>query len=81
MKNIGYLVIALSLCGCSALKTEPSYTKKHPKSHILSKDKRVVKDNLKFQKEHAKAAQKKRDELSNYHQVSSGNEKSPKKKK
>jgi hypothetical protein len=81
MKHVGYLMIALSLWGCSALKTEPSYTKKHPNSHILSKDKKSVKDNLKFQKEHAKAAQKKREELASLHQESSTGEKSLKKKK
>lgn len=52
------------LYGCASL--DAPHTKRHPKSHILTTNKKVMKDNIRYQKEHAKAAQKRRAEISEY---------------
>jgi hypothetical protein len=79
MKSWAFLVIGLLLFGCSPYKDVS--VKKNPGHHIHSKDKNAVKENMKLQKEQAKTAQKKRDELTSLNGSSTNSENLLKKKK
>jgi hypothetical protein len=59
MKYLGLFLIAFNCfhIGC-AFRVE-----KYPKSHIMTKNNKERKSNLKYQREHAKAAKNKREQL------------------
>lgn len=66
MKHLIILLTpVLFMIGCSSSKTT-CHSRKHPGSHILTSDKKVIRDNIRYRKEHAKAARKKREELAVY---------------
>jgi hypothetical protein len=60
------ILFSFMLYGCSVLKHGPGEAKKKPGSHIIIQNKDSVKENMKFQKEQAKTAKKKREELEMY---------------
>lgn len=66
MKYLFFTIGFFLLYSCSILQSEPSYTKRHPGNHSVTNNKKVAKDNMKYYKEHQKAALKKREELETY---------------
>jgi len=55
------LFLFLSIQGC--VFTRPDYKTQPTESHILKTDKEQLKEDIRLQKEHAKAAEKRRKEL------------------
>ena len=60
-----FFMASIFLFSCSSTKKSVK-TRKYPGSHIIVSDKKVVKDNLRYKKEHSKASRKKREELAVY---------------
>lgn len=52
--------------GCSVIEGQSYYVKKNPKNLTLNSDKKTSKEDIKSYKEHNKAIEKKKAELSNY---------------
>jgi hypothetical protein len=59
--RILFFLSLISLAGC--FFKSPHYKKEPKESHILKTDKQQIKESIKHQKEHAKAAERKRKEL------------------
>jgi hypothetical protein len=63
MRYLGLLLFALN---CIQWQCSIS-NNKYPSSHIMSKNNKDRKNNIKYQREHAKAAKNKRAQLESYH--------------
>lgn len=76
MRSLGLLLIAFN---CIQWQCSTS-NNKYPSSHIMSKNNKERKSNIKYQREHAKAAKNKRAQLESFHPSHEDAEKKTKKK-